>query len=311
MKETKVEAKTIQDAVEIGLMELGLRRDQVEVAVLNEGSKGFLGIGAKKACVQLREKKWTGGGHYDRHHSRGERSSGRGRGEGGRRRDRYEGRSRAERNSHPRPSGEKRPGHGHEKRPDAVYQNVSLAMEAMPPGPEDPVEHAKTAFTTIIKLMGLEASVTDAKRGPEEKGIVSLRFDSPDSALFTQDNARGLQSLQSLLNSIVNRNRKDRCTVRLDTADYWARKEEELASKVETAVKEVIATARPHRLEPMSAPLRKYVHNLIQTKYPGVETLSEGEGKWRKVVIRSKPQETGAPQHQDTTGVSQESGKSA
>ena len=300
MKETKVEAKTIQDAVEIGLMELGLRRDQVEVVVVSEGTKGFLGLGAKKACVMLREKKWTGGGHYQQQDSRRERSSpGRGRGESSRRdgaprRDRYDSNRRPERTPYARTTDDRRPEAGYERRPDAVYQEVSLAMEAVQT-PEDAVEHAKLAFSTTLKLMGLQAEITDARREAEE-GAVSLKFDCPDSAAFLSDNARGLQSLQFLINSIVNRNRKNRVSVRIDTSDYWTKKEEELAAKVESVVKDVLGTARPYRLEPMPAPLRKYVHSLIKAKYPEVETLSEGEGKWRKVVIRPVSQKEAAQQ---------------
>ncbi|OGS08290.1 MAG: hypothetical protein A2270_10690 [Elusimicrobia bacterium RIFOXYA12_FULL_51_18] len=292
MKETKVEAKTIQDAVEIGLMELGLRRDQVEVVVVSEGTKGFLGLGAKKACVMLREKKWTGGGHYQQEDSRRERpSAGRGRNENSRRdgpprRDRGNSRPRPERTPYARTTDA--------VRPDAVYQEVSLAMETVQT-PEDPVEHAKLVFATTIKLMSLEATVTDAKQEPGQ-GIISLKFDCPDSAVFTAENARGLQSLQFLINSIINKNRKNRYSVRIDTAEYWTKKEEELAAKVESVVKDVIGTARPYRLEPMSAPLRKYVHSLIKAKYPEVETLSEGEGKWRKVVIRPASQKEAAQQ---------------
>jgi len=293
MKETKVEAKTIQDAVEIGLMELGLRRDQVEVVVVSEGSKGFLGIGAKKACVQLREKKWTGGGHYHQEDSRRERpaSSGRGRGDSSRR----DGPPRRERSSsRPRPERTPYARTTDSPRPDAVYQEVSLAMETVQ-APEDPVEHAKLVFNTTIKLMGLTATVTDARQETEQ-GVIALKFDCADSAAFTAENARGLQSLQFLINSIINKNRKNRFSVRIDTGDYWTKKEEELAAKVESVVKDVIGSARPFRLEPMSAPLRKYVHSLIKAKYPEVETLSEGEGKWRKVVIRPATQKEAAQQ---------------
>ena len=299
MKETKVEAKTIQDAVEIGLMELGLRRDQVEVVVVNEATKGFLGIGAKKACVMLREKKWTGsgGGHYQED-SRRERSSG----HGERRPDSGRGRSEGPRRDGPprRDRDYKSPERTpyarttDTRRPDAVYQDVSLAMETAQT-PEDPVEHAKLVFSTTIKLMGIEATVTDAKQDTEQ-GVISLKFDCTDSAAFTDDNARGLQSLQFLINSIINRNRKNRYSVRIDTADYWTKREEELAGKIESVVKDVIGNARPYRMEPMSAPLRKYVHSLIKAKYPEVETLSEGEGKWRKVVIRPATQKEAAQQ---------------
>jgi len=104
MKETKVEAKTIQDAVEIGLIELGLRRDQVEVVVVSEGTKGFLGLGAKKACVMLREKRWTGSGHHQEQDTRRERPSTGRRNDGprrdaGGRRDRYDSKPRPARPS--------------------------------------------------------------------------------------------------------------------------------------------------------------------------------------------------------------------
>ncbi|MEI7529683.1 MAG: Jag N-terminal domain-containing protein, partial [Elusimicrobiota bacterium] len=88
MRETKTEAKTIQDAVEKGLAEMGLRRDQVEVVVVSEGTTGFLGFGAKKACVILREKRWTDGRTQDEPRDRGPRRGGAGRRDGrGPRRD--------------------------------------------------------------------------------------------------------------------------------------------------------------------------------------------------------------------------------
>jgi hypothetical protein len=39
-------------------------------------------------------------------------------------------------------------------------------------------------------------------------------------------------------------------------------------------------------MEPMPAAMRKLVHNLVKSSYPGFETSSEGEGRWRKVVVR-------------------------
>lgn len=46
-------AKTVEDAVEAGLKELGLNKDEVTVEVLEEPTSGFLGIGAKKAKVRI------------------------------------------------------------------------------------------------------------------------------------------------------------------------------------------------------------------------------------------------------------------
>lgn len=52
-KSVKKTAKTVQDAVQLALAELKLSEDQVTVEVLEEGSKGIFGIGAKDAVVQV------------------------------------------------------------------------------------------------------------------------------------------------------------------------------------------------------------------------------------------------------------------
>lgn len=48
--------KTIQDAVEQGLNALSLTQDQVEVTVVQQPKKGFLGFGRKPAQVQITKK---------------------------------------------------------------------------------------------------------------------------------------------------------------------------------------------------------------------------------------------------------------
>jgi spoIIIJ-associated protein len=45
--------KTVDDAINIGLKMLGVRRNQVDVEILNEGSRGVLGFGAENAQVRL------------------------------------------------------------------------------------------------------------------------------------------------------------------------------------------------------------------------------------------------------------------
>ena len=326
MRETKTEAKTIQDAVEKGLAEMGLRRDQVEVVVVSEGTTGFLGFGAKKACVILREKRWNdgrpeeprerpsrGGGRAGgRGDSRGPRRDGRGGGSRDSGRDssrpaaapaRRPGRygyedarlpppqqaeeHRGEHHSeHHSEHRSERPSRGMERSRDRVYNEEPLgadflAIEQI----NDPVEHAKTALLKIISLMGMEASVTEARLEAGEN-LLFIRFECANSAAFTEDNGRGLQALQFVLNSIVSRKREPHLALRLDTGGYWDGKEKELARMVEDAVNSVKTNSAPCRLEPMPASMRKMVHNIVKASYPGIETSSEGEGRWRKVVIR-------------------------
>ena len=46
-------AKTKEEAIELALSELGLTEDEVEIEVIEEGTKGFLGIGGKDAVVKV------------------------------------------------------------------------------------------------------------------------------------------------------------------------------------------------------------------------------------------------------------------
>ena len=46
-------AKTKEEAIKLALGELGVTEADVEIEVIEEGSKGFLGLGSKDACVKV------------------------------------------------------------------------------------------------------------------------------------------------------------------------------------------------------------------------------------------------------------------
>lgn len=53
-KEIEVEAKSPQDAISIALKKLGVKRNEVEVKILNEENKGLFGMaGSKRAKVKV------------------------------------------------------------------------------------------------------------------------------------------------------------------------------------------------------------------------------------------------------------------
>jgi len=52
-KSIEVSAPTVEEAIAKGLAELGKAEDEVEIEVLNPGSRGVLGIGAREALVRL------------------------------------------------------------------------------------------------------------------------------------------------------------------------------------------------------------------------------------------------------------------
>ena len=54
MKEIEISAKTVGEAIQTALEELGVEEDQVEVVVLKKGRSGLLGMGSEDAKVKVK-----------------------------------------------------------------------------------------------------------------------------------------------------------------------------------------------------------------------------------------------------------------
>ena len=54
MEELEISAKTVEEAIQHGLKQLGVSREEVEVDVVREGRQGILGMGAEDAIVRVR-----------------------------------------------------------------------------------------------------------------------------------------------------------------------------------------------------------------------------------------------------------------
>ncbi|MBO1004169.1 RNA-binding cell elongation regulator Jag/EloR [Pseudogracilibacillus auburnensis] len=58
MREVTASGQTVEEAIQSALEQLNITRDQVEIEVIDEGKKGFLGIfGSARAVVKVKEKK--------------------------------------------------------------------------------------------------------------------------------------------------------------------------------------------------------------------------------------------------------------
>ncbi len=53
MESLEVSGKTVEEAIDLALEQLGLSIDEVEVTVLKKGKPGFLGLGAEEATVRV------------------------------------------------------------------------------------------------------------------------------------------------------------------------------------------------------------------------------------------------------------------
>lgn len=56
MKSIEVVARSVDEAIAEALRELQVERDDVEITIIEEGNKGFLGIGSKQAKVRVDKK---------------------------------------------------------------------------------------------------------------------------------------------------------------------------------------------------------------------------------------------------------------
>jgi len=56
MKFVEKSGKSVEEALRLALIELDANREEVEIEVLEEGSKGFLGLGAKETKIRVSKK---------------------------------------------------------------------------------------------------------------------------------------------------------------------------------------------------------------------------------------------------------------
>ena len=96
-----------------------------------------------------------------------------------------------------------------------------------------------------------------------------------------------IESLQSLINSMLQREDEEYAKVFVEINGYKKQKEEKLKRLANKMADNVIRFRKPIRLEPMSAYERLIIHSEL-AKRNDVETESFGEEPNRRVMIRKK-----------------------
>lgn len=275
--------KDIASAVIRGLNELGRRRDQVDVTVLQKPTKGFLGIGAKKAKVQIVEKAW------DSEHSTPMRTGIRKRSNNG-----YNQNKKSRRTRRPRHMVEKTVTMREPKANEAQkLPSLEIQNAVIPDNVKQPMEDAKKALSEMLNKMGVKVSNLNAWWDGKQERIL-LTFDCDYPALIIGKEAKTLQSIQYLITLMVSRNFNEPISVVADTQNYWNKLEEKLNKDIAYALMTIRRNKRPYRFRPMSAQMRRYIHHFLAEEQD-IVTVSEGEGKWRKVVIKiAKPEDKAA-----------------
>ena len=141
-------------------------------------------------------------------------------------------------------------------------------------------------LNSVFDAMGLAVDV-EVKMNEEEKEM-DVNLTGEEMGLLIGKRGQTLDSLQYLVSLVVNKESEDYLRVKLDTENYRERRKETLENLAHNLAHKVKRIHRPVYLEPMNPYERRVIHSALQKdKY--VETHSEGDEPYRKVVITLKP----------------------
>lgn len=124
----------------------------------------------------------------------------------------------------------------------------------------------------------------------EENRTMSIDFSGDEMGILIGKRGQTLDSLQYLISLVVNKESDAYIKVKVDTEDYRERRKQTLENLAKNLSYKVKRTRRPVTLEPMNPYERRIIHSALQNdRY--VETHSEGDEPYRKVVITLKRRE--------------------
>lgn len=283
----EVRGKSIDVAVAAAMNELGVDdRSQVDVEVVQEPEKGFLGLGGRDAIVRVKPVR--------------RRESGRGRGaprgtgrQGGQGNQRSPGNpNRAPRSGNTRSQGTRpaassgqRPSSGGRGRPlgdrprhdDSAPRRERTAVDVDPNQQAPAVE----AFLTgLVGAFGLEGQV----RVSVEEDVVLAAIDGEQTEALVGPRGSVMEAIHEITKTVLHRQFIDTARVRIDVAGYAERRRQALSIYAKQLISQVQREGGEIMLEPMSAADRKVIHDSVG-EFPGIISYSEGEPPRRYVVI--------------------------
>ncbi len=248
-------ASTVDEAVERAALELRLSRQEVSYRVLDEGTSGFLGIGARDARIIVEAPAQHSSGEQD---ELGETTP-----------------SEAAVVDEPQPEPSEVAGNSGSSTLSEVY-GESDQGEA----PEELLDEIRVLVTSILDAMDFEAriEVYDAD------GFIAADVASDNTALFIGQKGETIDALQYLVNVAAFRERPFFKRIVLDAEGYRQRRVEAIQGMAHRTARRAVRERRTVEMPPMNSAERRVVH-LFLSENPGVTTESEGTGDNRRVKV--------------------------
>lgn len=250
-------AATVEEAVVKASAALGVSRDQLRFEILDQGSSGFLGIGARDARILVEYFALQA-----------------------------EVPMRDSENQLPEYADE-RHRETLEEKPREVAQVDDAAQIVDDDNiivPEDASEDLILAVdefaTALVDAMGLNATIDAYDAGD----AITVDVATEETGLFIGQKGETIDAIQYLLNVAVYKNRPFAKRIVVDSEGYRQRRVEAIQGMAHRTARRALRERRPLSLPPMPAAERRVVH-LFLKENPQITTSSEGKEEDRRVVV--------------------------
>lgn len=294
--------KTVEEAIETGLQELGLSRLKAHIKVISKEKKGFLGFGKKPAQVDIE-------GISDKTVYKADKKATRGVPEDINRQNApvinpadvelEEMKAAQELEAEDTKVVSLMP----EESPEQTLSDLAeTATETEVEQPSSPVEESAVTqdagddglskdiekaaqevsdyVTKIIYEMDIEATVETSNNRRQ----INLQIETPEAGRVIGYHGKVLKSLQLLAQNFLHDRYSKNFSVSLNVHDYVEHRTETLIDFTQKIAKRVLKSGQDYTMDPMSNSERKIVHKTVST-IEGVESYSEGNDPNRYVVV--------------------------
>ena len=274
--EIEVKARTVDLAVEAAMQELGIDdREQLNVEVITEPVKGFLGMGGQDAVVRVKKRS-------NRRRRNSRRKGGQQQGQRPKEENSSKNRQRSGSKS-AKNGGQRNNGKGGSSRPLAKDQpkkekKVSDDRPVLPV--EEQAKIAQEFLEGLVDVYGLEGTVTATVE--DDVIIADVSGDQTEALVGVRGSVRS--AIHELTRTVLQKHGQDTARFRLDIAGYAERRREALSIYAEQLIKQLNEEGGEIMLEPMSPADRKVIHD-VAGEHDGIESYSEGEPPRRFVVL--------------------------
>lgn len=283
--------KTVEEATDLALDQLGIDVDEAEIEVIEEPRSGLFGrtrgeakVRARVRPTEVRPKRDTRRRDRRGAEGRGNEARSSGSGEATETKERSEERSgeksgnRAPRNRGGRDGANGRRSPAQERTKE---KDVDMDQDREPVDPAAVGAAAVTFMEGLTQAFGATATVELQQDDTE----IEVRVNGEDLGLLVGPGGRTLTAIQDLARVAAQRRLGDHDThLRIDVAGYRERRTASLQAFARKIAAQVRESGKAVAIEPMASPDRKVIHDVLSTE-DGVTTRSQGEDPNRRVIV--------------------------